>query len=171
MELTDILTAKKWVALEKEIYSRSGLNASVFDKEGLRITDYEEWANRLCPVIRANEKGKSFICVAAHQNIASMAMKSKKPLTEECDAGLLKLVVPIFVGDEFLGTIGGCGLLSEDGEVDTFLINRTTDINEREVKSLSQDIKILPADEIDLLIEFIREHLDNAICDYTQEVK
>jgi ligand-binding sensor protein len=56
-------------------------------------------------------------------NYAGMARQSKTPVIGECDVGFLKLVVPVFVNDEFLGSIGACGLLLEDSEVDTFIVN------------------------------------------------
>lgn len=37
MKLTDVLPLEKWIELEKEINRRSGLNASVFDINGIRI--------------------------------------------------------------------------------------------------------------------------------------
>ena len=78
MKLLDILPAENWIELEKEINKRSGLNASVFDAEGIRITDFKKWANRLCPVVKANEKGQSYICAVAHQNAANQAKKIQK---------------------------------------------------------------------------------------------
>ena len=88
MRLVDILPSKNWVELEQEIHKRSGLNASVFDADGIRITKFQKWANRLCPMIKANEKGQSYICAVAHQNIAAQSMKKKEPIVEECDAVL-----------------------------------------------------------------------------------
>jgi hypothetical protein len=37
MNLLDILPVEKWIELEMEINKRSGLNASVFDADGIRI--------------------------------------------------------------------------------------------------------------------------------------
>jgi len=36
-------------------------------------------------------------------NIAAQAMRSRETVIEECDAGMIKLVVPIFLEDEFIG--------------------------------------------------------------------
>lgn len=58
MKLVDIMPIEKWIAIENEIQSRSGLNAAVYDVNGLRITDFIKWANRLCPSLRATEKGQ-----------------------------------------------------------------------------------------------------------------
>ena len=108
MNPMDILPVEKWIELEMEINKRSNLNASVFDANGIRITDFKKWANRLCPVVKANEKGQSYICAVAHQNAANLAEKTRDAAIIECDAGLVKVVVPIFVNDEFLGVAGGC---------------------------------------------------------------
>jgi len=40
MKPTDILLLEKWVELEKQIHNRHCLNASVFDRDAIRITDY-----------------------------------------------------------------------------------------------------------------------------------
>lgn len=163
MELTDILPLDQWLEQERQIHNMFGLNAAVFNKDGLRITDYRNWANRLCPVVKSNEKGQSFICAVANQNMMAQAMETRKPVTGECDAGLVKLVVPIFVGDEFLGIAGGCGLLLDDSEVDSFLVSKTTGIDEKEIQSLSDDISKITADKAESLIEFIQEQI-HRIC-------
>ena len=58
-------------------------------------------ALRVCEYIKANDKGQSFICAVAHMNIAREAMETRTTVIEECDAGLVKLVNPVFVGDDF----------------------------------------------------------------------
>jgi hypothetical protein len=75
MKLTDIAPLEKWLELEQKINERSGLNASVFDVNGVRITNFKKWANKLCPVIKADEKGQAYICAVAHQNIAALLQR------------------------------------------------------------------------------------------------
>jgi len=151
---------EKWMKLEKEINDNSALNASVFDADGIRITDFKKWANRLCPVVKANEKGRSYICAVAHQNAANQARKTREPAIVECDAGLVKAVVPIFVDDEFLGVAGGCGLLQGDSEVDSFLVNKTTGIPVAEIENLSDDITFISMAKLESVIEFIGHELE-----------
>jgi ligand-binding sensor protein len=155
MILTDIQTIQKWIDLEKQIYQKSGIQPSVYNTDGIGITDYKQWANRLCPAIKATADGQTFICAAAHTNMAAMAQKNRKPVIEECDAGLLKIVVPIFAGDQFVGAAGGCGLLPVDGEVDTFMINKTTEIEEKKIQALSTDIGFLSMASARELADFI----------------
>lgn len=166
MELTDILPPERWVELEKEINRMSDLNAIVFNIDGNRITEYKKWANRLCPAIKATDKGQSYICAVAHMNLATQAEKTKKRAIGECDAGLVKIVVPIFVKDEFLGTFGVCGLLLDDGEVDSFLVNMTTGIDETEIENLSNDIDTIPNDKSQHVVIYIKDRIDKIVNDF-----
>ena len=157
MKLLDVLPTEGWIAIEKEINRRSGLNAAVFDAEGVRITDFKKWANRLCPAIRQTDKGLKFICSVAHQNIATQALKTKKTIVDQCDAGLMKFAVPIFVDDEFLGVAGGCGLLMDEEQVDAYLVHRTADMDEETAKNLSEDIEMIPNDRLSSVIDFLEK--------------
>jgi len=140
MKLTDILPVEIWRAIEKEASERFALNAAMFDAEGKRITGEAQRANRLCPAITANRDGQTHICARAHQDIIARARRDNAPVIGECDAGLVKIVVPIFVDDEFLGAFGGCGRPLEGEAVDAFYVSKVTGIPESEVEALGRDI-------------------------------
>ena len=159
MKLIDLLPLETWKTLEDEIFARSGLQASVFDVNGIRITDTKRWANRLCPVIKADDRGQSYICAVAHMGLANEARKTNRPVVGECDAGLSKVVVPIFYGDEFLGAAGGCGLLLDGGEVDGFMLNKTLDLPEEKTKALSENIACMSKAQMEELADFISDWL------------
>jgi ligand-binding sensor protein len=101
MSFTDILPLETWVEFENEIHKRSGLDANVYDINGIRITDNKNWANRLCPVIKGTDNGISFICAVANMNLAFQVKLSVKPIIEECDAGLIKIAVPYLSATNF----------------------------------------------------------------------
>lgn len=159
MELTDLLPIEKWKELEREITRRSGLDANIFNTDGIRITDYKNWANKLCPAIKATDKGQSYICAVAHMNLSTQAKQTKEGLVEECDAGLVKIVTPIFMKDEFLGAVGACGFLLDGGEVDSFLVNMTTGIDEEEVERLSAAIETISIEKARIILSFIEEEI------------
>jgi ligand-binding sensor protein len=163
MKLTDIAPLQRWVELERDIHHKSGLDVNVFNTDGYRISEFKKWANSLCPEIKATDKGQSFICAPAHMNIATMAMRSKRPAIEECDAGLIKLVVPIFVQNDFVGAIGACGFLLDDGEVDSFLVNKMTDIDEDTVVGLSEGISSITTANAEKLGQYITEKVEKII--------
>ncbi|MCG6974101.1 MAG: PocR ligand-binding domain-containing protein [Desulfobacterales bacterium] len=169
MELTDLLSLEKWKEFEEEITRRSGLDANVFGIDGVRITDYKNWANRLCPAIKATDKGQSYICAVAHMNLATQAKQSHASLIEECDAGLVKIIVPVFVKDEFLGAVGACGMLLDEGEVDPFLINMTTGINEAEIEKLASDIGRIPREKAQSVLAYVETELFEIISEYNKK--
>lgn len=163
MNLIDLAPMARWTELEQEINAKTGLDASVFNPEGYRISEIKNWANRLCPEIKATDKGQSFICAPAHMNIAAMAMKQQQAVIEECDAGMLKMVVPIFYQDQFVGAVGACGMLLDEGEVDSFLVNKMTDIQEDKVEALSEDIPSISSAKAEALSQFISAQIDEII--------
>jgi len=163
MELADLLPIEKWKELEREITRRSGLDANIFNTDGIRITDYKNWANKLCPAIKATDKGQSYICAVAHMNLSAQSKQTKEGLVEECDAGLVKIVAPIFMKDEFLGAAGACGFLLDGGEVDSFLVNMTTGIDEEEVERLSADIETISIEKARIVLSFIEEEVRKII--------
>ena len=166
MKLTDLCPLETWAALEDEIYERSGLNPAVYNVDGIRINRRPQWPNRLCPEIKAIPKGQAFICATAHMNLANQARKTGKPVIEECDAGMVKLVVPIIVEGTFLGAAGGCGLLLDDGEVDTFLVNKIVGIEEARAESLAQGIPSLTMQKAEELCGLIQARIDRIVNDY-----
>jgi ligand-binding sensor protein len=169
MKLTDIAPLERWMELENDINTRSGMDANVFDTRGYRISDQKHWANKLCPAIKDTDKGQSFICAPAHMNIAAQAMRSREPVIEECDAGMIKLVVPIFMNEEFGGAVGACGMKFEDGEVDAFLVNKMTEMDEEKVETLSATVPSIAREKAEELKQFIQEKIDAILTAFLQK--
>lgn len=166
MELTDLAPLEKWISFEEEVAKRSGMDVNAFNREGIRISEFKHWANKLCPAIKATDKGQAFICAVAHMNIAAMAAQEENVVIEECDAGLLKMVIPIFIKDEFVGSFACCGFLLDDGEVDSFMVNKTTEIDEEEIDTLSQGIQSITMEKAQELAAFIKKEIDKLVGKY-----
>jgi ligand-binding sensor protein len=166
MRLEKLCPKETWENLENDIRNRSGLNAAVFNTEGIRLNNTGQFPNRLCPRIKALPKGQSFICATAHMNLANQARQARESVIEECDAGLIKMVVPIFVDDTFLGAFGACGLLLDDGEVDSYLVNKITNIDEDAVERLSEGIPAISRQQADELCVYIEQQLKAIVNGY-----
>ena len=140
MTLTDLLSEKEWNVFVKDLHEKFGITCAVSDANGDHVSHYENWCNRVCPVIKKKPEAIAAICAVAAQNFTLETKMTRKPMILECDIALVKVAVPIFVGDTFLGTVGGCGLLPEDGEVEEFMVQKTTGLEEREVSELVEGI-------------------------------
>ena len=108
-------------------------------------------------------RSQSYICAVAHMNLAEMARQARDAVIGECDAGLLKMVAPIFVNDEFIGTVGACGMLPEDGEVDSFMVNKTLDMPEEDIEALAQDIPEISPSDAENVAGYIRKRIDEIL--------
>jgi ligand-binding sensor protein len=162
MELADIIPVEEWTALEEELYALCGMNVRVYNQEGKHITPHEGWANTLCPLIRSKRDGLMTVCSVAQQNASAQARKSKAPVMSECDAGLVKFVVPIFQGDEFLGTIGGCGYRNPDVDVETDLLHDITGVDLEELTQEASGVGLMTEEKAAELMNHFQERL-NAI--------
>ena len=159
MELTDLCPLEAWENLENELFEKFNFQGSVFTPDGVRITDVKNFNNQLCPAIKAREKGQTYICSAAHMNMTAMAKNTRKPVVEECDAGLTKLVVPILISDKFLGVAGGCGLLTEGNDVDTFAVTKIAEMDEGRVTKLAETVPRISSDLVATVSTFIQERV------------
>ena len=143
MTMLDLLSREEWAELENELNERTGLDANAYDAQGFTFTGLKQWANRLCPSIKEIPAALQSVCSVAHQNLASLARQTGQPVVEECDAGLMKICVPVFAGGQFVGALGACGHLLEDGEVDSFLVHKLTGLPEAEVLKLTEDLPVI----------------------------
>jgi ligand-binding sensor protein len=166
MELTDILSKEEWTAFEKELYDRFHINCTVYNTSGIGVTGKPNWCNRLCPEIKANKDSLAAICAPGNQNFMAQAERTRKPVIGECDAGLIKIAVPIFSDEAFLGTAGGCGLLPVNGEVETFMIEKTTGLSENEIAALCDGIGSMTEDQAEEMAAFIEKRMDQYLENY-----
>jgi hypothetical protein len=89
----------------------------------------------------------------------AQAKQTHKAVIGECDAGLMKIAVPIFSNGNFLGTAGGCGLLPQGGEVETFMIERTAGLSAEEIAALCEGMNSMTQGQAGEMADFIEERI------------
>lgn len=169
MALTDILSKQGWVQFEKTLFDRFAINSAVFDRSGTGFTGKPRWCNRLCPQIKANPDSLAAICAPANQHFMAQAQKTRKPVIGECDAGLIKISVPILADKEFMGTAGGCGRLPEGGTVETFLIAKTLGRSEAQIFSLCHGLGTITQKQIQDMKNFIETWVADRVDGYLKQ--
>lgn len=166
MTLFDILDKEQWVELEKELHALSGMNSAVYDADGRRITSHANWANELCPTIKAHPGGLAAICATANRVVAAQAARTGEPVVEECDAGLAKICVPVMVQGEFLGTVGCCGLRLDGVRPEVDYVARTLGRDPGEVARMAFSVGSVTRERAEELAGFmagrVREILEAA---------
>lgn len=166
MLMTDLLTKEQWTDLEKTLHDDWGVNACAYDAKGFTFTGFKNFVNPLCKEIKSYPEGIQAICSVAHQHMAQLAQNSHKTIIEQCDAGLLKICTPVFVNDEFIGIVGGCGRLPEGEEVETFTIDKAIDTPMEKIEALAKEVPTITmgkAKEMGAFLEdFIAKTVANA---------
>lgn len=158
MHLTDLFTEDDLKALQQELFERFGLNADIMDAEGKRLFG-NTWGNDLCKAIRDDDKGFGSICVTAGQMFSHL-MKQGEPFSEECDAGMMRVSVPVVVDGEVIGAIGGCGLVGPDGEADGFTIGMMSDIDEAVATEMAEKLEPVTEEKVQEIQNFIQNKID-----------
>lgn len=143
--MTDLLSKEAWMEIEDRLQREWNVNAHAYDAAGSTFTGHSQYANTLCPEIRENPGGLQGICSVAHQFMAKQARDSGKTVIDACDAGLTKICAPVVVDGEFIGILGICGALDEDGEVETFIVEKSTGMTEERAEELAAQVPVLPS--------------------------
>jgi ligand-binding sensor protein len=157
MNMLDVAPMETWKQLEKEIGENFSINPGVYDTEHKRVTDGADWCNKLCPALRSSAKGIGAVCAVAGQNFAAALKKDLKPRADECDAGLVKVVVPVIKDGELVGAAGGCGCIAPEGEVDCFFLHKVMDVSEEEVGELAASVPVVTREDVDRLVAFVEK--------------
>ncbi|MFH1985976.1 MAG: PocR ligand-binding domain-containing protein [Pseudomonadota bacterium] len=168
MKLTDLLPPDAWQKFEAELFDHFFLNCTVYNDSGIGITGKPNWCNALCPEIKSNPNSLATICAAGNQFFMAEARNTGKPVIDACDAGMLKIAVPVVVAGAFLGTAGGCGRLPEGGKVDTFIIQKTTGLDESAITALSGGLKPMTPSEALTVARYIEKRLGEIVTSYQE---
>jgi ligand-binding sensor protein len=143
----------------EEIHEKFGFTGVFYKPDNFILVRSKEMGNALCPYIKDNSNSL-MICSVAQQILGKDAFDSKEVVVDECDAEMVKFVIPIFIGDEFLGTVGGCGRLAEDKDsVETFYIAKLTGKSESEIRELAKTVKKISKDEMEEVISFVQNRI------------
>ena len=155
MEMLDLLTKEQWMDFEKDLHNDWGVNACAYDAAGSTFTGFKNFVNPLCKEIKSHPEGIQAICSVAHQHMAKMAKDTRKTIIEPCDAGLLKICTPLFVNNEFVGIIGGCGRLPEGEEVETFIVHKATGVALEKVEELAKEVPTITMEKAQEMATFL----------------
>jgi ligand-binding sensor protein len=116
MKLLDIYTVEEWDTLLGSFKTVVGIAPITFDAAGNAVTS-PCFTCEACRMIKSTAEGARR-CKAGHIKMVAEAKESRKALVKFCHAKFLKVTIPIFDGDEFLGVTGGCNILSESSQIE-----------------------------------------------------
>lgn len=135
MDLFTVKSEAEWEELLGELAHETGMAASLTDTEGnILKTSGERYP--LCHTIRDNKEALTFICSQTNRAMLARVQQTQRPLVDLCEAGLLRMVVPILRGGELVGQLTACGLVADRDDVEPFLLAKQLDVTEEQATGL-----------------------------------
>ncbi|BDQ37504.1 hypothetical protein SYK_18640 [Pseudodesulfovibrio nedwellii] len=162
MKLTDLIGKDDLIALQNELHDTFSFNVDIMDAEGKKVVGHT-WGNELCPLIRDDAKGFGAICAPAGQMFHHMLSTTKEPIAEFCDGGMMRAGVPVIHDGEYIGAVGGCGLASDDDEVDAFTIGMMSDLDEAVVEEKAKTVTVVSEAKVKEIQEYIAKRIQDLI--------
>ncbi len=159
MELTDIMPVEGWKKIAEDIYKKFGFNGTVYEKNNNILVKSEELANKICPAIKAGDS--VVICSSAQQRLSKVVEENKEFIVDECDASFTKFLIPIFINNEFVGMVGGCGCLAGDSEVDTFYVSKL--LNKEDINDILTSVKRISQDKLIEAIRYVQKQIQESL--------
>ncbi|HOV89861.1 MAG TPA: PocR ligand-binding domain-containing protein [Syntrophorhabdaceae bacterium] len=161
MELTDIFPLEEWKKFADSIYENFGLNGAIYKPDNFRLTKSDKWSNKICPLIQNSEN--VIICSSSQKRISKLVINKLDSVIDECDAGFIKFVVPIYVKKDLVGMAGGCGCLMKDSEIDIFFISKILELEEKDAEQLISHVPQISKEELEKAIKFVKEKIDDIL--------
>ncbi len=159
MKLTDLVVPADLKRFEEEMHLMSGMNCYLYGPEGGRLTDFTGWGNRLCPVIKSNPASAQAICAVANQTIMAESARSGETVVLDCDAGFIKICIPILEQEALLGALGVCGRLRDHEEVEAFLVSKATGLEQDKIMELAATARRLSKPQLTQLVREMEDRV------------
>ena len=141
MDLYTIHDRDTWQAMVDELAETTRMAAALTDAGGAILQSAGD-RYPLCQVIRDNREALTFICSQTNTVMLAQVRHTLQPVLEECEAGLIRVVVPIVRSGQVVGQLTACGLAGDPEEIDPFLIASQVGITEERVNELLPDTPI-----------------------------
>jgi len=144
---------ESWKSIADQIHDKFGFNGAVYKKDNFILVKSDGWANQVCPAIKAGDS--VVVCSSAQQRLAKIAQEKKDCVVDECDAGFIKFLMPLYASNEFVGLIGGCGCLAEKTEMDAFHLSKL--LKQQDISDIIGTTKSIPGVLLEEAIQFARQ--------------
>ena len=150
----DLKSQEEWTGILARVAEATKMTATLTDDKGNHILDEKGERYPLCRKIRENDASRTFICSQTNMAMLEDVKQARKPVIDECEAGLVRMVVPIFRDDVLIGQLTACGLVSkEEEEIDPFLIAKQVGVSESEVEDLATLTPAVSKEEIETIAD------------------
>jgi ligand-binding sensor protein len=138
----EIMSAEQWDELLEELASDSLMTSALLDSQGAVLRTHGR-RNALCKMIRQEGESRTSICSQTSAAMLEMVRVTLGPVIEECEAGMMRVVIPVVRGGVLAYQVALCGRLAHDGQIETFLLSKLMRVGEDDVSDLSRSVTLV----------------------------
>lgn len=143
----DVKSKDEWTEILNRFSAQVNMTACLTDESGSQLFCSGE-RYPLCSSVREHKDALTFICAQTNTAMLAVVKKRLQPEVDLCEAGLVRLVVPIVRNNELIGQVTACGLAAEDDELDTLLVSKQLGMPEAEVADLAKSTPVGSEEEL-----------------------
>jgi ligand-binding sensor protein len=133
----DLKEKVEWKSILDRFSHDTDMTACLIDESGNMLLCSKD-RYPLCKAIRDNQEATTFICSQTNSAMLAVVKRTLRPEVDACEAGLLRVVVPIVRDGVVVGQIAACGVASRNEELESFVVARQLGVSEEQVTDLAR---------------------------------
>ncbi len=151
-------TPELWAQMA-DIHAKTGLVMSLATPQGALLRTIGR-RNGLCGLIRSTPQHLTAICQTVASVMSAELKVTQSPVSDLCDAGMRRVVVPIVCKGELVGQVTGCGVATEPEEPDAELVSVQLGIDAKQADKLCGHVTHILEADIMQAVEPLRKAMD-----------
>jgi ligand-binding sensor protein len=155
----DLKTKEEWEQILARFSGQIEMTACLTDDTGTRPLCHGD-RYPLCASIKDNQQAVTFICSQTNTAMLAVVKRTLAPEIDLCEAGLIRVVVPVVREGELVGQVFACGLAPTDEEFDPFLVARQLGVPEERVVELARSTPARSEEELRPLVDHLFNELN-----------
>ncbi len=148
-----------WAEVLANVERQTRMVAALTDAKGSILQTCGE-RHPLCASIRGDPDSLTSVCSQSNTAMLAVVNKTLTSLLEECDVGLMRMVVPIVREGLLVGQVTACGLAQRDEEVDSFYVSKLLGVSEERADELIAVVPPGESKQIDVVAALIFTELN-----------
>lgn len=155
VKLTDLIDVATLQEIQDGFARLTGMAALTTDEKGVAVTQGSNFTDFCMNYTRQSKIGCAR-CGLCDKNGGEQTMKTGKAAAYFCHAGLVDFAAPIMVNGEFIGSIIGGQVLTEEPDEKKFIkIAQDLNINPNDYIKALKKVKIIEKEKIDAAADFL----------------
>lgn len=155
VKLTELIDVATLQEIQDGFARLTGMAALITDERGNAVTEGSNFTDFCMNYTRKSKTGCAR-CEQCDKNGGEQTMKTGKAVAYFCHAGLVDFAAPIMVNGEFIGSIIGGQVLTEEPKEKKFIkIAQDLNINPSEYITALKKVKIIEKEQIDAAADFL----------------